>query len=501
MARVLVCACVLWLVGCAGLDASAPGEPGLPQPRNIIVFVADGGGANAHRATEMWQGGPPAWQGRDWYRASVATFALRRGQRPPSGLDALAQDPAQVFDPVKAWDAAPVEGESGGYPYCFAGYKWLRATAPDSANTASAIYSGVPTYTGAINTDGALRPMRSASEAAEARGKAVGVVTSVPFSHATPAAGGGAHVPERDDYFGIAAEMLGAGVCDFIAGAGHPGFDNDGAPREPKFEWIAPWEFAALRAGTWRDQTGRRWTMIDQAEAIRSLVDTPRAGPLLVLAPVADTLQQERRSVGDPKQTAPGEDPLTAGLPTLAELALAGLNAVDDDPDGFLLAIEGGAVDWAMHANRCGRMIEEMSGFYAAIEAVLARLDAGSASPSPRDPAWENTLVIITADHDHLLMGPEGNTVAFQPLEDRGPGKVPGHMWMGNGHSNTPVPLWVGGAGRARFEAIETTNDETSINGVRAGHGAYFRQPEIGNALLDLLDGPTDAAMRTGQAH
>ena len=48
------------------------------------------------------------------------------------------------------------------------------------------------------------------------------------------------------------------------------------------------------------------------------------------------------------------------------------LNHLDDDPDGFFLHIEGGAVDWAMHANQMGRMIEEMTDFKNSVDAVDA---------------------------------------------------------------------------------------------------------------------------------
>lgn len=497
MLRMLALGSAAWMVGCSSLSA-APAVPAEASPKNIIVFIADGGGYNAHLATAMWEGKPPAWQSRGWFEVSVATYALRHGQRAPRGTDLLSQDPSQVFDPAKAWDAAPMEGQAGGYPFAYAGYRWLRATAPDSANTASAIFTGVTTYTGAINVDGAMQPVRTAAEVAKAAGKAVGVVTSVPFSHATPAAAGGAHNPTREDYHGIAAEMLSAGVCDFIGGAGHPGFDNDGQPREPKFEWIAEGAFSSLRAGTWRDKAGRAWTMVDQTDAIRGLAEGDPAGPVIALAPVADTLQMERRSAGDPKATAPGVDPLTPGLPTLVDLAMAGFNAVDEDPEGFLLMVEGGAVDWAMHANQCGRMIEEMLEFHQAIEATLARLDAGTASPNPNDPSWENTLVLITADHDHLLVGPEGEKVAFQPLVDRGRGNVPGHRWMSNGHSNRPVPLWAAGAGRSRFESIATLEDQTSVGGVPVGRGAYFHQSEIGKAICELLVGTSEQAHRAG---
>ncbi len=70
----------------------------------------------------------------------------------------------------------------------------------------------------------------------------------------------------------------------------------------------------------------------------------------------------------------------------------AALNVLDDDPNGFFIMIEGGAVDWAAHANQSGRLIEEMNDFNKSIEAVIRWIDTNS--------NWNETLVIITADHE-----------------------------------------------------------------------------------------------------
>ena len=68
------------------------------------------------------------------------------------------------------------------------------------------------------------------SELAKSLGRAAGVVTTVEWSHATPAGFSNAHVAERDDYQDIAQQMLQGGVLDVIMGAGNPDFDNDGQP-------------------------------------------------------------------------------------------------------------------------------------------------------------------------------------------------------------------------------------------------------------------------------
>lgn len=465
-----------------GVAAAQPAEH--DQPRNIIVFIADGCGANTHRTLELWRGEPPVYEGPEWARYSIATYALRSGSR-PTEPDPLAQDHRLVYDPAKAWDTTPVEGRFGGYPFCFEGYKWLRATAPDSANTASAIFTGVPTYKGAINVDGEGNPTRSAAEAASDRGMAVGIVTSVPFSHATPAAAGGAHVPIREMYYPIANQMLTAGVCDVIAGGGHPRYDDNGVTRtEPSYVFVSPTDWQGLTEGTLADADGRPWTLAEDAEQIRSYASGEVPLPLIMVPRVGQTLQQQRAPRRAADASPPNSHDLIDGVPTLRDLSLAALNGIDDDPDGFFLMVEGGAVDWAMHYTQLGRMIEEMTDFHDTVQTVCDTIDAGD-----RGYDWSNTLVIVTADHDHLLWGPDSDTIPFQPLADNGPGNLPCYKWLADSHSNQPVPMFVRGAGAERFAAIPTKPDSfTTPDGARFERPAYFHQVEIGRALLEWLD-------------
>ncbi|HZW09728.1 MAG TPA: alkaline phosphatase [Phycisphaerales bacterium] len=464
--------------------AVCAGAPTADPPRNIIVFVADGCGANTHRAFELWRGEPALYRGGAWAEHSVATFALRKPARPDRDRPPLAQDPALVYRPDAAWSTAPTDREAGGYAIRFEGYAYLLSTAPDSANTASAIFTGVPTFVGALDVDGAGNPVPSIAEAASARGMSVGIVTSVPISHATPAAAGGAHVPSREMYAEIAHQLLTSGVCDVIAGAGHPEYDDGALKRtEPIYSFISGEDWKSLRAGTLAPEGERPWTLVEDAGHVASLGAGDAPLPLLIVARVAQTLQQQRPPRDEAGAAAPGEHPFNEGVPTLRDLSLAALNAVDDDPDGFFLMVEGGAVDWAMHDNQLGRTIEEMQDFHDAIEAVCARLDSGDQACD-----WSNTLVVVTADHDHLLWGADSETVAFQPLGDRGPGKLPGHCWLFNSHSNQPVPLFVRGPGADRFAAIPTSPDShTAPDGRTFERPPYFHQSEIGKLLHRLI--------------
>ncbi len=65
--------------------------------------------------------------------------------------------------------------------------------------------------------------------------------------------------------------------------------------------------------------------------------------------------------------------------------------------------IEGGAVDWAGHANNMDHMIGELLAFNDAFQIV----DDWVMNPT-NGSSWENTLVLITGDHEtgYLSAGP-----------------------------------------------------------------------------------------------
>jgi alkaline phosphatase len=107
--------------------------------------------------------------------------------------------------------------------------------------------SGVKTYNSAINHDNLGRPLPYVTQRAKAQGKATGVLTSVPFSHATPATFA-AQQASRNDYAAISEQMLRNPALDLIMGAGHPLFDANGRPRsEPDFRWMSAAAWQALQ--------------------------------------------------------------------------------------------------------------------------------------------------------------------------------------------------------------------------------------------------------------
>ena len=74
---------------------------------------------------------------------------------------------------------------------------------------------------------------------------------------------------------------------------------------------------------------------------------------------MATTLQQSRS--GYSSTDTVNSDAFNTNVPTLETMTLASLNALKslDKGKGLFLQIEGGAIDWAAHANQTSRMVED----------------------------------------------------------------------------------------------------------------------------------------------
>jgi alkaline phosphatase len=444
------------------------------RPKNVILMIADGTGANTITATGMYAGklGKQVYDGPDWTKSFVSTYPLRTGETPIEGPAGLAQDAEVVYDPAMAWDTTPVSTTTGRYPDRFAGYAWHKRTAPDSANTIVSIVTGHKTYNNAVNVDGNGTPMTTFAELSHRAGKSVGVVTTVQFADATPAVSGGAHNVSRDNRNDVAHEMLNAGILSVIMGTGNPDYDNDGKARAtPNYSWVSLNDWAQLRAG---NHPGGFQLIQDKSDF--EALATANAPPAKIAGIVrAFDGTQAYRSGANPATEAPFSVPRRTDVPSLKSMALGALNVLDNDPDGMFLMIEGGGVDRAMHANNIGRTIEEKMEFDEAVEAVSTYLDANTAGNN-----WSNTLVIVTGDHDHLLLGPESDMIPYQPLVDRGAGHVPGHKWQHTGHSNQLVPLYARGPGANTVLACANQRDAFNDRSGRTfGRGAYLDQTEV----------------------
>lgn len=425
-------------------------------PRHVVLFIGDGMGFEHVELARRWAAADArALPFVGWpVRLAVCT---RPAEAPPYDPELYWNDPASRNRKVT-----------------------------DSAAAATALATGVKTANGALGLTPDGRPLHNLTEWLGERGLACGVVTTVPFAHATPA-GFAVHVPRRDDYLKIARQMLLETKLRVVIGCGHPHYDAGGRflddPRG--YEQVGGrtlWE--GLLAGATAfdldgdgaidaeledlDGDGRRdpWQLVQERAAVQALATGAAPPRLLVVPQVASTLQQERP--GDP-EAAPFAVPRTASLPSLAELSLAAINTLDADPDGFFLMIEGGAIDWAAHANAAGRLVEETLDFGAAVAAVVDWVE--------RESNWEETLLIVTADH-------ETGGLSLRETDAAAPAAagLAATDWSSESHTNALVPLFAIGHGSETLTALAQGRDPR--------RGPYLENSQIAPAIRALWAAP-----------
>ncbi len=451
------------LAGSLALGASTPAlaTDGAPTgPKNIIVLIGDGMGYNHIDATSLYQHGTTNHQ--------VAVD-------PAAGtVEHVPGTPSQVFQsfPVQvAMSTYSANGRAGYDPTkAWADFTWIAEGATDSAAAGTALATGVKTNNGILGVDPAGNVVKNVAERAAELDKATGVVTSVPFNHATPAAWG-AHNASRNDSTGISTEMI-DGPLDVIMGAGHPGYDDDHQPRDADYSLISEGDFQRLQDG----QTAR--TFIEDRADFEALATT-EGGPTQVfgLAQVANTLQQGRS--GDSE----GQLPFAVAqndVPSLETMTKGALNALEQDEDGLFLMVEGGAIDWTGHANETTRNIEETVDFNASVEAVVEWVETES--------SWDETLVIVTADHETGYLDGSSSDPTWTPITGE-KGQLPDQKWFSGNHTNQLVPLFAKGVGSDLLGSYAVGSDPV--------RGAYLDNVDVARVAFESW-GREDAPEQEG---
>lgn len=427
-------------------------------PKNVILLISDGGGYNQYDIASIYESGQASHQ--------VVVD-------PKTG--AITNVPG---DPVQIYETWPVQLSQSHYSASGRGYydtneawgsfDWVKEGPTDSAAAGTALGTGVKTNNGILGITPDGDRLLTLGEQAQAVGKAVGLVTSVPFAHATPS-GFIAHNPDRWDNHGIANEIIDSGV-DVVIGGGHPNYTDANKPRSSHYgegSWISQADFERVSSGQTPFTYIESKSQFEQVAAGENVPDK-----LFGLARVAETLQYNRPGLETNNNVLPFTDPFNTDVPSLETAAKAALNVLEQDEDGFFLMIEGGAVDWAGHANQTTRVIEEQIGFNDSIEAVSNWVETNS--------SWDETLVIITADHETgFLSGPgAGSETGWTPLEGEA-GELPNVTWHSGNHTNSLVPLFAKGTGSDILAARAVNWDIV--------RGAYLDNTDIGEVIFDFL--------------
>jgi alkaline phosphatase len=421
------------LLTVSAASAAPAAGPKKPVAKNIIVMIADGRGFNHVDATSYYVYGKASRQiyNRFPFRFAMSTYSYYCD-----------------YDPAMAWSD----------------FEYVKSCYTDSAAAATTMATGVKTYDAAIGVDVDGNVVPNVLEFAEEKGKATGVVTSVEWTHATPA-GFVAHNVSRNNYAEIGQEMVYDSAADVIMGAGNPFYNADGEmafnkdcnedqiPDCHEFKYVGgetTWD--DLVAGTAGgdangDGVDDPWTLIQMRAEFQSLMYGPTPSRVLGTAQVYQTLQQGRSGDGN---ADPYIVPLIDTVPTLEEMTKAAINILDDDPDGFFLMVEGGA----------------------AVEAVVEWIQANS--------NWGETLLIVTGDHETgYLTGPDSDPT-WTPIVNNGAGVLPGMEWHVDSHTNSLIPLYAKGDAARMFRRYADEYDPV--------RGRYVDNTELAWVLFWTMD-------------
>lgn len=332
--------------GQATIEAMIAAQPNTGRAKNVILFVADGMGVGTNYAIRLFAGQLEGKLGEE--------HVLPYEAFPNTAL-------------IKTYN--------------------INAQTPDSAPTAGSMNTGIKQVFNTINLNEAGRYDDCASEdgnkltlfseiVAES-GKSVGVVSTARATHATPAAvyaktanrNWEAGAPEGCTDIAIQAiEQMEAGVVDVLLAGGARNFYPAGAQtpaggkssRQDDLDLVARAQAAGAQFVT--DKSG-----LEAAAA---------GSPLLGLFTDSDMNYETERPETEP---------------SVADMTVAAIKALEGNENGFYLMVEGGRVDHANHAGNANRAFMDGVAFAEAV----ARADELTND--------EDTLIIVTADHEHAI--------------------------------------------------------------------------------------------------
>lgn len=448
-----------------------------PSAKNVIVFIGDGMGPKHIEAAWKYTGSPPIYE--TWRKYWMATY-------PEAGR----------YDPTQAWND----------------FDYVTGGVTDSAAAATAMFTGMKTANRriSVSSDNTMR-FFSLADKARKLNKGVGAVTSVYLSHATPGAWY-AHNDLRSNGYAIADEGLwgdpnttgdpsidpryagGHGPSlpplDVIMGAGHPNWNGGDYVNQAMVEKL-------LQEASFSDElefVQRVTGNPDGGERLMQAADNPETNRLVGLFGGPDGNLEFRLADGS------GFHPEN---PTLAEMAVAAAVMLSRNPRGFVMMVEGGAIDWASHDNNMDQMLGEMLDFNDAVQAIVDWIE-----DPINDVSWDNTLVMVTGDHEtgYLTAAPgvfqdqqlgeinqetikmektvAGSGITASWMDTHNVGVIDSDesvywAWNIQGHTNSLIPLYAKGVGAGFFDYYSSGSDPI--------RGQYIDNTTVQTALDAVL--------------
>lgn len=347
---------VLAVSGCN--DSNSDGSGGddnkseTPQ-KNVIFFLGDGMGITTMTAARIYSVGEDG--------------DLVMDSLPESAFVHTYSNDGQVTDSAPSMSAY------------MTGVKMNNEVISMSPDTKAADAAGNPYQVGYDSTCPSANgtPVVTLLEEMKAANYGTGVVTTTRITHATPAATY-SHICHRDAENTIAAALV----------PGGSGYNNNlGEGIDVIFGGGTSYFTAKEKGGTRNDQRD----LIAELKAAKYTYAADKAG--------FDTLPTDgSKIVGlfTKSHMSYDLDRDPTKEPSLAEMTSKAIDALAAKKKGFFLMVEGGRIDHALHATNARRALQDTVAFDDAIKLALEKMQT-------IDPGLKNTLIVVTADHDHAM--------------------------------------------------------------------------------------------------
>ena len=344
------------LAGCLGDGGSNPGSVSTPTAKNVIFFLGDGMGITTMTAARIYKVGEDG--------------DLTMDTLPETAFVKTYSNNAQVTDSAPSMSAY------------MTGVKMNNEVISMTAATNAFDAQGKDYFNGFETTcpSGNGQAVTTLLELAKIRGRSVGAVTTTRITHATPAATY-SHICHRDAENTIAAQLVPGGTSfngalldgvDVVMGGGRKHFlptsvsggariDNRNLVDEMKSRGYA---YASNKSEFDSIQAGNSTKLLGLFSASHMSYDLDRSPAL---------------------------------EPSLAEMTSKAIDILSKNSKGFFLMVEGGRIDHALHETTARKALQDTVAFDDAIKTALDKMRL-------IDPNLSNTIIVVTADHDHTLV-------------------------------------------------------------------------------------------------
>ena len=380
------------LIAAALAAAVAPACFAAGEARNVIFFLGDGMGPVTTTAARIWKYKEEGSLNMDTlpYTARVKTYSLD----------------AQTTDSAPSMAAYMTGVKTRNDVLSMDGNTIAKAPGKDTATNVGNAVTNCP----ATGNGG---PSTTLLELAIASGKATGVVSTARLTHATPAATY-AHSCHRDAEYEIARQAVPGGTganaalangVDVMLGGISSYWRPYNATTTPRGRPDGRDLVAELQA--------KGYNFVNDLSGFDAL---PTAAGTKVIGLFDFALAQGHMSY-ELDRDATKE-------PSLAQMTTRTIDILSKNNKGFFLMVEGGRIDHALHGTNAARALADTIAFDDAIKAAIDKVKSF-------DPTLANTLIVVTADHDH--------TMAFNGYGKRGTDPLGVSIHYASGAPNTDV--------------------------------------------------------------